>query len=127
MINQNKTWKLHWKVLALIAVLCIGIATLTDAQERRSVAEIRADIEPLIAELREAAEAEGITDDPLLAGLLAQEADIVPEVWKAYTINNDSISLERIIALVTEIVPTARVVTLAESSEIHILRVQRSM
>ena len=54
MINQNRTWKLRWKMLALCAVLVLGAATLTDAQEKRPVAEIKAEIEKLQAELREA-------------------------------------------------------------------------
>jgi uncharacterized membrane protein YkoI len=55
MINQNGTWKLRWKILALCAVLVLGAATLTHAQEgTRTVAEIQADINALQAELREA-------------------------------------------------------------------------
>ena len=60
MIQSKSTWKRRWKILALLAVLCIGIATLTDAQEKRKAAEIQAEIETLQAELREAQEAEGI-------------------------------------------------------------------
>jgi len=55
MINQNRTWKLRWQILALLAAMLIGAATLTDAQERRPVAEIQADIEErrqAIAEMR---------------------------------------------------------------------------
>ena len=63
MIQSKSTWKRRWKILALLAVLCIGIATLTDAQERRKAAEIQAEIETLQAELREAQEAEGIMVD----------------------------------------------------------------
>ena len=33
MIRQNRTWKLRWKILALVAALTIGTATLTSAQE----------------------------------------------------------------------------------------------
>ena len=53
MINQNRTWKLRWTVLALFAVFALGATTLTDAQEgTRTVAEIQADINALQAELR---------------------------------------------------------------------------
>jgi len=45
MINQNRTWKLRWQILAVVAAMLIGAATLTDAQERRPVADIQADIE----------------------------------------------------------------------------------
>ena len=55
MINQNRTWKLRRKIVALLAVLLLGVTTLTDAQEqKRSVAEIQADIDKLQIELREA-------------------------------------------------------------------------
>jgi hypothetical protein len=77
MINQNRTWKLRWNVLAIVAVLLLGAATLTDAQEKRTVAEIQADIAEkrqavteirsdigrLEIELREAKVAEGIEED----------------------------------------------------------------
>ena len=65
MINQNRTWKLRWKMLALCAVLVIGAATLTGAQERRPIANIQADIEKLQAELRETVAAEEETGEPI--------------------------------------------------------------
>jgi len=77
MINQNRSWKLRWQILAVVAALFIGAATLTDAQERSPAAEIRADIDAkrqalaeirvdigkLEAELLEAKVAEGIEID----------------------------------------------------------------
>jgi len=77
MINQNRSWKLRWQILALVAVMFIGAATLTDAQERRpvveiqaeiaerrqAIAEMRVDIGKLETELLEAKVAEGIEID----------------------------------------------------------------
>ena len=77
MINQNRTWKLRWQMLAIFAAMLIGAATLTDAQERRpaaeieaeiaerrqAIAEMRVDIGKLEAELLEAKVAEGIELD----------------------------------------------------------------
>lgn len=52
MISHTKTWKLRWKILALVAVLFLGVTTMTDAQTtKRSAAEIQAEIERLQGEL----------------------------------------------------------------------------
>jgi len=59
MIRQDRKWALRWKILALVVAFTIGTATLTDAQEKRTVAEIQADIDKLQVELREAMVAEG--------------------------------------------------------------------
>jgi len=78
MINQNRTWKRRWKILALLAVLLLGVTTLTDAQERkRSVAEIQADIDKLQIELREAREE--AREEKIITAyrLLSLDADMV--------------------------------------------------
>jgi len=55
MIRQDRMWTLHWTILVLVVALTVGVATLTDAQERkRTVAEIQADIDKLQVELKEA-------------------------------------------------------------------------
>lgn len=54
MLNQTGTWKLRWKILALMAVFVLGVTTMTDAQTpKRSPAEIQVEINRLQAELKE--------------------------------------------------------------------------
>ncbi len=60
MHKQIETWKRCWRVAALVAVLCLGLATLTDAQDKtaqdgtqeKSTAELQAEIDRLQAELQ---------------------------------------------------------------------------
>jgi type II secretory pathway component GspD/PulD (secretin) len=77
MIKKNKTGRLRLKVLALVAVFTLVAATLTSAQERRSVAEIQADIDKLHVELREAVSAvKPITKIFWLSHVSAQEMQV---------------------------------------------------
>ncbi len=66
MYKQTGTWKSGWKISALIAVLCLGAATLTEAQEEKpnkSIGEIQAEIDRLQAELRKAKAGETNTEE----------------------------------------------------------------
>ncbi len=61
MIRQIGTWKLRWKIFAMVAVLCLGAATLTDAKEKKpkkSAADIQKKIDKLQTQLQKAKDAE---------------------------------------------------------------------
>ncbi len=61
MLKQIGTWKLRWNILAFVAVLFLGVTTLTDAKEKKpkkSATEIQAKIDKLQIQLQKVKETE---------------------------------------------------------------------
>ena len=108
MIQEKRTWKRRWKILALLAVLCIGATTLTDAQERRKAAEIQADIETLQAELREALKNEPRTSESGEAEFIMDTVDFADEpTVEFYPIASENFTF--ILNTVRGLMPTVRI------------------